>query len=227
MPLLRTALLALALPCALLGGQAPRKNPDVNAILKEVMKFSMASDQQAMAFWAPYEFFLAAGRMQAPDLTEAAVEPELGVLRQYVVIMAQASGVDAEGRKVPFPEARLRSMARLRLGDGQVLQPLAPKELNPKVAAMLGAVQGAMQQETGEMYILAFANRDRAGAPLVQATRVGRFSLELTESPGFKAVTFHWRTPLDTLVEAQDCAGCRERLSPSWSYCAYCGKKVK
>lgn len=222
-----SALVALCLSaCQAFAGE-PSKPRDMNAILKEVMKLAIESKQQALAIWTPYEFYLAAGQMENPQLTDAEGEKELGLLRNYVVLAVQVAVDDDEGRKVGFPESSLRAMARLRFADGKTVRPLTPQELSPKLAATLGAVRGAMQQGSAQaMEILVFPNKTPEGTPILRATQPGRVTLELENSGLFRATSFTWRTPLDALVEARACTKCQEPTSAAWAFCPYCGQSV-
>lgn len=68
---------------------------------------------------------------------------------------------------------------------------------------------------------LLFDNKDAKGKVIADAKKKGSLKIEL----GTKE--FSWRLPLDSVLPAKTCPKCKEICKGSWSYCPYCGTRLK
>ena len=93
--------------------------------------------------------------------------------------------------------------------------------------ALAGAKAGFRAQPGAEhLELLAFDNKDAAGALILQAKQPGGCVLQLRSGSGMKAMSLNWETPLPSLVGVARCARCGNALSPGWNFCPVCGLAV-
>ena len=193
--------------------------------MREIIAFKMAGDRMHLAFWVPYEFFVAAGWAKGVRSMDEA-EEELAILKPYVVIVAQAQTERADGTKEYASEEEIRSRAVLRLLDGTGIKPL--ETIPTKISAVLGAMKGAMSAQgtqAKKMHVLVFPAKHQ-GKSVVNTARRDKLVLVLKANGGYAETVFTWRTPFDAVAPAAPCAKCGGEMSARWSYCPWCGAKA-
>jgi hypothetical protein len=209
-------------------GGAAGKRPDPGEFVKEIMALHLEGNQQHMAMWTPYEFFVAAGMSANDKLTAEAYEKEMGFLRSYITIFVMSSDEQPDGKDVYATEAETRRRAVLRLADGTEVGPLT--NVPPKLSFVLGtmksmiAAQGGADRES--MHILAFPVTTAAGKTVVDSSRKDSLTLVLKAEGRFRENAFTWRTPFDATTNTPPCPKCKAAMSSKWSYCPYDGQKL-
>jgi hypothetical protein len=117
---------------------------DLGAFLREIMGFKFSGERLEIAIWCPYEFFIQTSQAKGVVITEK-TEKELAILKDYVVIIAQAQDKDSFGEKVFSSAKELRDRAVLRLADGTEVTPV--EEPPSQITVMLKAMKVAMSGE--------------------------------------------------------------------------------
>ena len=219
-----------------ISGEAPKpkaatpaaQKVDMNAILKEVMKLDVSthSDHVSIAFWAPYEFFQAAGRTSAtPDKYEE-IDRSIAVLKNYQIFLVRRSYKDEQGlTRVIAGEDLLRTIV-LKSNAGVDYHPM--KELPMEIAATVSAFKRGVEANSQgiEYATIVFSNKDKAGLPIVTASKKNKMDLTFKAISPMGETRFSWSTPLDSLSAPQSCPTCAEKLSVAWNYCPWDGTKL-
>lgn len=207
---------------------AAMKRPDPGEFIKEILALRLEGNQQHMAMWTPYEFFVAAGMSADTTLSAEAYEKELGFLRRYITIFVMSSDEQPDGRDIYATEAETRHRAVLRLADGTEVGPLT--NVPPKLLVMLSAMKSMMAAQGGadreNMHILAFPVATPSGKTVVDTSRKDSMTLVLKAEGRFRENAFTWRTPFDAATHTSPCPKCKASMSTKWSYCPYDGQKL-
>ncbi|MBP1771461.1 MAG: hypothetical protein H6P99_624 [Holophagaceae bacterium] len=201
---------------------------DVNALLKEVMKFDLASqsDHMSVAFWAPFEFFQAVGRASAKPEQYAELDKSIEVLKNYQIFLVRRSYKDDQGLSRVIAAEDLARTAVLILRDGTERLPL--RELPNEIAGTVSAFKRGVEANSQgiEYSTLVFSNKGKAGQWLLSAASKDRVSLRFKAISPMAESRFTWSTPLDSLSAPQACPTCRESLPQSWSFCPWDGARL-
>jgi len=70
------------------------------------------------------------------------------------------------------------------------------------------------------MHFIVFSAVDKAGNRIADPMVKGAFSVKMHNKE------FKWKLPLSSLLPAQTCGKCKERLKGNWSFCPYDGAKL-
>lgn len=200
--------------------------PDLDAVVKELVKIQATARQRNLACWLPYEAILVLAKALAdvPDL-----EKQVAGLERYTFVAVEIGRDAGQGNARFLSESQLRAAAGLACeGRQALLRPLSPtdlpKDILPLAEALKDGIAEGPSKET--THLLVFSAVGGNGEPTLRATRPGKLTLRIPALDGCEAVTFTWRTPLNSLVENQPCRGCGESLLAVWRYCPQCGAAV-
>ena len=225
MRLLSIAVFVSCLGTGLLA-QSPVTPPDLDALMKDILRFNVSPSQTVMAVWYPFEVMAAFVKLQNPSATDELMESSGGFMHGYAVFMVQASHKDGEGRETFLSEADIGAIASVTDRSGRVLRRVTDPP--PYVATALAMAKAGIRAQPNSEHaeLVVFDNKDAEGAFILQPMRPGGFALQLRSGSGLKTVSLDWETPLPSLAGVTRCARCGAALSPGWHFCPICGLAV-
>ncbi|HEX2951600.1 MAG TPA: zinc ribbon domain-containing protein [Armatimonadota bacterium] len=182
-------------------------------------------NQQQLALWMPYEFFLQSA-LAEPGTKREDIEKSIALLRPYQLMLVECKFKGPTDITVQSEEG-IRKRASLTLTDGHTILPLhtVPESITTaikEIKAMMVPITGGNEDD---IHILIFPTMQN-GETLVNSTRKQTVTLNLTADAQFAAVSFTWRTPFDALTPLSYCPKCHEHVSAKWHYCPWCGLKL-
>lgn len=204
---------------------APAAGPavDVQALIQETQKSAPGSDDMAMVWWMPEDFWRLSFE-QEKSLTAEGTEEMLQALRPYTLVAVVDGKMGPMGGVTFRPEADVRKDVVFVDTSGKEHRPLADDALNKDVKILFGLLKPMLSDMLGpmgeSMYFFAFPARNDAGKPLADPMKEGSFSIKVGPQ------SFDWKLPLGSLMPARMCPKDKEVLNGAWSYCPWHGDKL-
>jgi hypothetical protein len=213
-----------ALVASVVAGQVGgSKKIKVQSLIRETQKTSDRTDEMTIVWWIPEQFW-ASSFAQAPGMTPAQAEACLKVIRQYAMVAV------VDGKIGPFAgitfksEAQIRASTRILDSQNKAYAPLTEDEVDADTRNMLQMLKPMLARMLGpvgqNMHFLLFPAKTKAGVPIADPKSKGHFRVRLGQRD------FRWRLPLDALLPARTCTGCKEECKGSWNFCPWCGGKL-
>jgi hypothetical protein len=182
------------------------RSPDeLILIARETLKSSALSDNRAIAFWIPSEYWrvsFAKFRQQArlQPAMEAQLESLLKALDSYTLVAVGHAKVSG-GNYAYFSEKELRSSVQLLDSEGNAYGPVSEEELNPDTKRAMSFLRPRLVKVATELadygeniHVFAFPSTARSGRKIADGKNNGAFSLRLGRA------SFNWETPVTALL---------------------------
>jgi len=202
----------------------------MGSFIKELMVLTTESDQNQMAMWFPFEFFVAANLAEA-GASRAGVERRLRFLKPYHTVFVQCSLTQDDGSTAYASQRDVWARAVLRLDNGEELAPLDLDKVPPLATATVDTMKKLMAAGGGERgassSVLMFPATTKAGQTVIDPARKARLTLVLKADRRFKEAVMVWHTPFDATNPVPPCPKCQESVSVKWSYCPWCGANLE
>ena len=176
-------------------------------------------------WWLPVEYWESAARELGKPKEE--IERVRTVLNTYLILGFVDAQVSREG-KLNFRSLEKTNESLVLLGGGREFRPAG--RLDPEVRRLLPELAYFMTSGLGVMSsglrLVLFANIDKAGQPVISASRRGEVQARYTpeDTP---PVSFTWVAPLTAVVGVRRCPEGGEDLEASWAYCPWHGVPVE
>ncbi len=212
------------------GKETAGKPPvDIGTFLQEAFKLKVGGNMSDLAAWLPFEFYVESAFAEGGQSREL-LSKDFQFIQPYLTIIVQSSVDQLDGTASYESEEAIRARAVLRQKGGAEVKPLTAKDIPPMVSATMIAMKSILSAEGdpsgANMHVLVFLNKGKDGKPIIDATKKGKLVLVLKPDKQFNETVFTWRTPFDAMTAAPPCAKCGEKVSPQWSYCAWCGAEL-
>jgi hypothetical protein len=194
---------------------------DIREFIQETQQSSNESQQLTLVWWIPEEFWdlSLAGNANVPA---AAADQIRTAFRDYQVFALLRARTGIAGLSEVSTRADLLNNARLEIG-GKTIAALDPDKVPPGVQTMLGAMRPMLANMLGQLgqsmelvVYPAMANEHRMNDPL----KPGTFQFTLYDQ------TFHWRTPLASLLPKKIDPKSKEEFPGNYEYNPYTGGKL-
>ena len=214
--------LAIVLLVAAWPAAAKDKDIDATALTQETQKIYQAAGNITLVWWIPEDFWCASFKRSA-NLTPQQTEDFLKVLRPYVMIAVVKGqvGFNPNFESLEF----VRSNTKVIDGQGNSYDPLPEKDVDARAKGVVGMLKPVFAANLGSlgqsMHIVFFPGQASDGNRLVDPRGKGQFKVTVADQE------FRWRLPLDSILPSQTCAKCKEECKGSWTYCPWCGTKLK
>ena len=199
--------------------------PKSSAISQETHRTAKAGSHVLSLWWLPVEYWEAAALELGKPKEE--IERVRTVLDTYLILGLVDAQVSREG-KLSFRSLEKANESLVLLGGGREFRPAG--RLDPEVRRLLPELAYFMTSGLGVMSsglrLVLFANIDKAGQPVISASRRGEVQARYTpeDTP---SVSFTWVAPLTAVVGARRCPEGGEDLEASWAYCPWHGVPVE
>ena len=194
--------------------------PDMQGIIRDTQKLSMAGHQLNLVWWVPKQYWQ--GSLESSQkLTPEAIGDFLKTVKPYTVIMVVKGQIGAVGGITYDDEATIRSQLVLVDHDGNEYTPMNDSAISDDAKNLIGMMKPIFANMLGSMgknmdfYL--FPALDKNGRPIADAAAEGQFSVR---SGG---ETFKWRLPIGSVLPAKICPKCGEKLSGAYKFCPYDG----
>lgn len=195
---------------------------DIAALSQESQRVDQRSNGITMAWWMPQEFWAAtfAKGMGASKETDDAMK----AIARYTVVAVLDTSADAAGAVNYRTADQLREVTRLTDAWGNTYSPVAEKETDPRMRAVIKTMKPNLVNSLGpmgeNMHFLLFPARTQEGDQIADAASKGRFDVKVGKT------VLKWRLPLDAVLPAKACGDCSRSCKGSWSFCPWCGTKL-
>jgi hypothetical protein len=200
---------------------APVGAADMREFIHETQQSATVSQQLTMAWWIPQEFWdlSLANNPNVPPQTATDIR---NVFHDYQVFALVRASVGLQGLTGAATRADLLANSRFQIGDKTIL-PLDADKVPSGVQAMLGAMRpmlsgllGQLGQSMELVVYPAVVDGQRLNDPL----QPGTFQFTVYEQ------TFHWRTPLASLLPMKVDPKSKEEFPGNYLYNPYTGNKL-
>jgi len=222
-PFTRMTLSSLIAVTLLSAGSAPAADIDLVALTQETQKMSQKPDEMTFVWWIPEEYW-AASFAQTPGMTPTQVEEFLKVIRPYTMLAVADGTMGTFGGVTYRSEDWIRANTRLIDSRAKSYSPRSSDDVDADTKNMLQMIKPILVNMLGPMgqnlHFLLFPAKTEAGARIAPAKEKMQFKVKLGDKE------FNWRLPLDALVPAKVCGQCGQECKGSWSFCAWCGKRL-
>jgi hypothetical protein len=207
---------------------APTELPakvNLGAMVTELMKMQMEGSEMDLGIWMPFEFFVEAGQTRGASAKEA--EKELSILRPYFILVTCRGNMTINNTYIYATDEEIRKQTTVVLPDGAKLTPI--KSVPEDVERIAGRMKDGMSKSAGaemaaHMSLLFF---EIPAASRVDIADKSTVTVTFAAGNGLRETQLTWHTPFDAMNPPRPCSKCHELVSQKWSYCPYCGEKVK
>lgn len=212
-----------ALPSS--GARAPHRG-DIPDLLRETQLGVRVPHHTGLVWYIPFEFWLesAAQNGQSVETTSRSLES----LKSYTLVVIFAAKVGGLGGLDFIPPSEMKKNVFLRDSQGNdfaALEEVSPDAQN--LSEILKPVFANALGRAGEnATLLFFPAKNKAGLPIADPQREGRFSVVLKSFLGIPEDIYEWRLPLTSLSPAKYCPEGNEQVNANWKYCPWHGVKL-
>jgi hypothetical protein len=228
-------LIFLALPLFAMGPQilaaqqVPSAGPDdtkLDDIIKETQQTIGGKDVTGFVWWLPTEFWEQSAIQEGTSVDRA--KETFGAMREYTMVIV-AVGKIGIGSINWRSEDDIRANTTLRDSDGKVYQPLKEISQDAKgIVLILKPILANILGPTGQnLQVLFFPAKTAKGTPIADPSKVGTFSVVMTNLTSKKEAEFVWRLPLSSLSPPKYCSVGRERVEANWKFCPWHGNRLE
>jgi hypothetical protein len=215
---------AMLLSPAMAAGQAAGAKTDMAALVQETQKMSRQSGQLTVVWWFPEEFWKVSVA-QDPNAPAGAAEQVTKVVHPYLMAAVVEGKIGPFGGVTYSSESSLKERVVLKDSEGNSYAALPDSAIQPDAQNLLQVMKPMIANLLGSLgqnlHFVLFPAQDKKGHRIAEATEKGSFSIAVGEE------AFKWRLPLDSLLPTLICPQCKAECRGSWSYCPYCGTRLK
>jgi hypothetical protein len=193
----------------------------VEDLVRDTQRITTASGQMTMVWWIPQEFWevsLAARPSSTPE-ERAQI---LGTLEDYQIMGLLRARTGIGALTDVQTRADLLSNARFEV-DGKIIDPVAPDKITfgaqALVAGLKPALAGILGQMGQSMELVVYPSK-KDNVRLIDPRKAGTFQYTLYDQ------TFHWRTPLGSLLPKKTDPKTKEEFPGDYQYNPYTGSKL-
>jgi hypothetical protein len=194
---------------------------DMSEFIHDTQKTQNQGPQVTMVWWIPPEFW-DVSMATNPNVSAKAAEDIRGAFRDYQVFAVARATAGLQGLTDLQSKADLVSNARLEV-RGKQIAAVPPDQVPPGIQAMLGALKPMLSNLLGQfgksMELIVYpgvADEQK----LIDSRKPGTFEFSLYDQ------TFHWRTPLASLLPKKIDHKTKEEFPGSYDYNPYTGDKL-
>jgi hypothetical protein len=195
---------------------------DLREFIHETQQSVTVGQQLTMAWWIPPEFWdlsLAANSNVSP---ENAAEVR-NAFHDYQVFAVVRANVGLQGLTGAASKTDLVANSHFQIG-GKAIQPIEPDKVPTGVQTLLGAMRpmiGSMLGQLGQSMELIVFPAVVDGQRLNDPVKPGAFQFAVYDQ------TFHWRTPLASLLPKKLDPKTNEEFPGNYLYNPYTGDKLR
>ena len=209
----------LLLGCCALAGAASAAN--VQDIVRETQRMSMADGRVEMVWWIPTQFWEESLKT-SPMVTDAARQQVVAAMADYTVIAVMSARTGVGGLSDVQPKAEMLRNLQLTV-NGKPVDPLPPEQIAPVTMVLLAQMKPAIAATAGQVgqgieFVTYPGKVD--GKPLLDATLTG--SMAVT----FYGKTYQWHLPLGSLLPPRVDKSTGDEFPGNYLYNPYTGRKL-
>jgi hypothetical protein len=204
-----------------------RPQADASTLIRELGAVKLIGDDQVVAFWVPFEFFVEVSLK--PDGSDRAdAERGLDFMKKYQIVVAGIGTHDKSGGVQYVSEKDIRRTVSLKLASGAEFPLIddVPERVANAVAIFRALFAKNMGEFGNNLQVLVFSSTAKDGKTVLTVSGQKTVVVQFKDIKGMKPIRLEWKTPLDSLNPIPPCARCKESLSAKWSYCPWCGAKI-
>lgn len=206
-----------------LAREGQRTQVDMNALIHETQKMVQKTDELAVVWWIPEEYWRVSFEQDA-TMSKAQVEQFLKALRPYTLIAVIEGKIGAFGGVTYKAKADVRKRLEFKDSQGIRYRPLSEDQVSADVKNFLSIMKPVLANMLGPLgqnvHFFVFPAKNKSGQRIADAKKKGMFWVKLG------AREFRWRLPLGSLLPPKICPKCAEKCNGAWNYCPWCGMKL-
>ncbi len=194
---------------------------DMSEFIHDTQRTLNQGNQVTLVWWIPPEFW-DVSMATSPNVSAQTAQEIRSAFRDYQVFAVVRATAGLQGLTDLQSKADLVSNARLEVG-GKPIAAVAPEQVPAGMQAMLGALKPMLSNMLGqfgksmELIVYPGVADDKK---LIDSLKPGTFEFSLYDQ------TFHWRTPLASLLPKKIDRKTKEEFPGNFDYNPYSGDKL-